>query len=74
MADWYDSAKDYANSVSGEQHSSFARAFEAYWRKLKASAGAIVTPVTAQANLGAAPTASDFNTLLANLKSAGVLK
>lgn len=33
----------------------------------------LVTPTPAQANLVAAPTAADFNTLLANLKTAGVL-
>lgn len=33
----------------------------------------LVTPTPAQANLASAPTAADFNTLLANLKTAGVL-
>lgn len=105
MADWYDSAKDAANAATGENHGSFARAFNAYWLKVKAAGGSVVAAQTAPAALtdssggaasgtlaavaaGASYAQADIvalknavaslnaqvNSLIASLKTAGVLK
>lgn len=75
MRDWYEAAKDAANKATGLKHSSFAHAFSAYWdAQVAGTITAAVKPQTKPADLTAAPSQSDFNNLLALLKTAGVLK
>lgn len=70
MADWYDSAKDAANAATGENHSSFARAFNAYWLKVKAAGGAVLLPTTAPAPLTDSTGGTVTTTLAAGITDA----
>lgn len=70
MADWYDSAKDAANAATGENHPSFARAFDAYWRKVKAGGGGVLVPTTAPANLTDSTGGTVTTTLAAGITDA----
>ena len=70
MADWYDSAKAAANKATGLNHSSFAHAFAAYWDKLFASGGTVVTSTTAPAALTDSSGGTVSTTLAAGITDA----
>lgn len=69
-SNWYDSAKDAANAATGENHGSFARAFNAYWNKVKAAGGAVLVSTTAPAALTDSTGGTPSATLAAGITDA----